>query len=437
MISMVKRCSYEYVYFLILIIYSGLGNSLVNAIRNVPHTYLGWIGFVLFTLLTIVLVLRNNVDFSDKKLFRVFCIFTLWSIFQYILYKGKSLQFGHYFYILYNILLSYIIIKVYANKIWSYYFECVYKLCVISLIFWILSLLFPQLISSLMLFKHESVLLEGNSFFFSMTNPNIDVEDYWYRNSGFSWEPGRFSCFIIIALFILLFSSKGSVFKKKQFYVLVGALGSTFSTTGYFAFFVILFITHALMNRKYLRFLLLIPFFAIVWQQDFMQSKIGKHIDVENRIELLTDSYQDFEITGAREGNVTPQRFEGLYFDILNFIPNPLLGYGRDRTNSFCSQNIYSQLTTSNGLIGCFARFGILLGFAVFFYLYKTSNLISKEFGYKGKYYFLVVYCIISISYDFIEVPLFMTFWMYSLFLNNDYKNARKKNCWNSYTGIQ
>ena len=432
---MIQKKTYEYIYFFILVLYAGLGCSFTNAIRNVPHSNAGWLGLFIFTALTIILVVRKNIGFRSNNLYIAIGVFSFWSIIQVILYSD-SLEFGHYFFIIYNILLSYIIIITYKEKLWFYYCDCVYKLCIICLFLWLASLLFPSQISSLMLFKNESHLLEGNSIIFSMTNRYVEADNYWYRNSGFSWEPGRFACFIILALYILLYNAKENILKNRRFWVLLFSLLSTFSTTGYFSFIILITLRYVVLKKKYLKLVLFIPAFFIVWQLDFMKTKIEKHINIRNRIEALITYYDDINSSGMREGNVTPQRFEGLYFDYLNFKANPILGYGRNRVNSYCQQNISSQLTTSNGLIGCFARFGIIFGVIIFICLYRTSFLLSELFRYKNKWTFFLIFILISISYDFIEVPLFMSFWMYSVFINKNICNGKGEN-WNYNSCIQ
>ena len=56
-----------------------------------------------------------------------------------------------------------------------------------------------------------------------------------YRNCGFTWEPGGFACFLILAIIINLASNKFKI-RNKSLMILILSLITTFSTTGYMAF---------------------------------------------------------------------------------------------------------------------------------------------------------------------------------------------------------
>lgn len=112
-----------------------------------------------------------------------------------------------------------------------------------------------------------------------------------------------------------------------------------------------------------------------------------------------------------------PQRFDGLMFDWLNFINDPILGYGKNDANSFCAQNIYSNIGLSNGLISVLSRYGIILGALFYWCLYKSSQKLSEDYRYKGKLIFMWLFCLLSISYSFMLIPIFSSFWMYGIFV--------------------
>jgi hypothetical protein len=115
---------------------------------------------------------------------------------------------------------------------------------------------------------------------------------------------------------------------------------------------------------------------------------------------------QDLEIDEDR--NYVPQRFDGLAFEFLNILNDPIFGYGNDVENSYVKNNISAALVLSNGVLKVLARFGLIVGAIFYLLLYKSSRLISKFYGIKGGIFFMLLYISISISYDFILVPFFL-----------------------------
>jgi hypothetical protein len=265
-----------------------------------------------------------------------------------------------------------------------------------------------KIVDAIKLPDSENGILRGNIIIFSMTKATTYAEDEFMgltRNSGFSWEPGRYACMLIVAIFFNMARTGFNLKRNKGLWILLAGLLTTQSTTGFISLLIILI--HLLFNKniKYaLAYLvLLIPLSIAIYNLPFVGEKINKLIDTDSTMEKVD---QDLEIDEDR--NYVPQRFDGLAFEFLNILNDPIFGYGNDVENSYVKNNISAALVLSNGVLKVLARFGLIVGAIFYLLLYKSSRLISKFYGIKGGIFFMLLYISISISYDFILVPFFL-----------------------------
>lgn len=117
----------------------------------------------------------------------------------------------------------------------SQYVRVMYILALISLAFYIpvqLGIDLPQLLSPLRIPMESGISHIGIH--------NFHILDVKSRNSGMFWEPGAFAGYLVLALLFLLANKNDRSVKKKT--VLTIALLTTQSTTGYLAFFILIFI---------------------------------------------------------------------------------------------------------------------------------------------------------------------------------------------------
>ena len=181
---------FEKVYFFVILIYAGMA---VPFTRNINAFYDN-IGFIIPVLLTLILIVRNRISFVDKKFIILLFLLTVWHFLMYI--KYGNLKIGDIFFLYYNIIIGYILLKVYGRDIWSIYLRYISILSGIALIGYVLAILSYSLVEQIMIFKFSSSdsILRGNNLLFSLTNincPYFDTIGPFFRNSGFTWEPGR------------------------------------------------------------------------------------------------------------------------------------------------------------------------------------------------------------------------------------------------------
>jgi hypothetical protein len=233
------------------------------------------------------------------------------------------------------------------------------------------------------------------------------------RNIGFTWEPGVFSCYVLLGIFFVLIQNRFKITPVRQhidFYILVLTLLTTLSTTGYSVFILILlFMAYNVSARaKLISVVLGFMIIPAIASLSFMLDKIVSLTNIETDLNLIVASTAD---------STTPQRFSGLYLSLMNFINDVWLGFC-DVENSYTVTDIFRGIivTPSEGVIAVLAKYGIILGGLLYLCLFKSSVSLSQEFHYKGRYFFAVLFLCISISYDFWENCILMYIYLYPFY---------------------
>lgn len=334
----------------------------------------------------------------------------------------------NYFYLITGLYVSYTCCKIYSTKYFYYYEKVVTCLSVLSLILFVPSLIIPELPA---LFKQLSVVdsgvtMESNILIFGLAPSEADVGGFLpRRNIGFAWEAGRFSVIVIIALFLNIIRNKFDVFRKKDFWILLITLISTQSTTGYVALLVP-FMLYIINTRKIflainITVLAVVAFSSLA----FLSDKIGNLL-YWYKSEVL--SLPEIQYMVNNDMVYVPQRFEGIYYDFLNLINDPIWGYGPLYQNSFV--NRYSiigvQVYSSEGILQVFAAAGVIVGLTLYYNLFKSSKRISRLLNYKGGYIFALLFFIINFSYNMWFVTCFFVFVLFSYF--DHYENFKYNN---------
>lgn len=392
------------------------------------------IGFLIPIIMTVILLARNRVNFNNNNFLLVIIIFSIWSLFQYLIYNHFNVSYTFFSY--YNIVIAFIIISVYKTKMFWLYEDIVTKLSVVAITGWLFMITVPDVLGSLIdlinMPGHDIYILRGNIIIFSMTNPeNYAAEELLglTRNSGFSWEPGRYATFLVIALFFNMARTQFSFSKNRAFWILFFALLTTQSTTGFIslAILVVLFIINKNTGHKIIYLAIFIPLAIIVSSLPFMGEKITSLLDSETTMSKVENDLAILDRRDSESGGYTPQRFDALSFEFLNIINDPILGYGHDVNNSFVNTNVSSLLVLSNGILKVIARYGIIIGILFYILLYKSSKWLTKFYNMKGGVIFMLLFMSISISYDFTQIPFFLAVTMFGLFADKKIKYYREE----------
>ena len=145
---------------------------------------------------------------NHKNLYNniLFYLLSGWILINLIssLYFGKNIDFFPFIGKIVLIYLAYLCLSCCKDNFWDKYEQFLYKLALISTIFYILSLFFPSMFNSLtsvfrpftadIFYQKESQKYYFYAFFFTyMGNGN-------FRNSGFMWEPGAYAMILNILI---------------------------------------------------------------------------------------------------------------------------------------------------------------------------------------------------------------------------------------------
>jgi len=231
--------------------------------------YIVIINIIMFLLF---LIRRRNID--------VFFIgiFFSWAIINYIsllLNNGNLTIYGFIGSTMY-FLFPYLVLKIVGPSFWDRFEDILYKMAVITLPIFALSIITPSIFDSL----HGSFSYMTNNIFNELV---AGQENYWYsyfftysgrgdyRNSGFMWEPGAFAMILII-LIIYTWCRDGIKIGLRQIVYFVCII-TTFSTAGYLAMCILVIIFLSKLKNPITKFalsIIVIAFFISIYNAPFM-----------------------------------------------------------------------------------------------------------------------------------------------------------------------
>lgn len=346
---------------------------------------------------------------SYKPLVAILLINVVWNIASHLKYGGFL---GVNFPPFYSIIIAHVAFNIYTWREFLHLFEkMLVMFCCISIVVWLCANLIGQ--PFVLLMRAISVIkpsppTETYSFLFGLGS---QIEMGIRRNLGFTWEPGRFACWILLGMYFNLVRNKFNI-RNKHFCILFFSLLTTLSTTGYSLLVVL--ILFVLMNKKsklskVIIVLCVVLVFPTVWGLSIMSDKIEGLMDLDAGLGSI-------EYHSVKDGMaiVCPQRFTGIYVSFMNFVNDIFLGFNQ-LSNSYVSAVLYKHsviVAPSEGIIGILAKYGIFYGAFFYYWLIKSSSYLSSSLGYKGKLMFFLLFMGISFSYEFWENCILMYFYL-------------------------
>ena len=225
-----------------------------------------------------------------------------------------------------------------------------------------------------------------------------------YRNAGFAWEPGAFAIYINIAIFFNLMRNKFQLKNNKHLWVFIPALATTFSTTGYSIFILLIFFY--LYNQNAVKMILLIPFMVIItivmFTFPFMSNKIIDNLEYDTEAMLY--------YSAKYEKHYSPQRFQSLQIDVIDFLNNPVIGYGGHQEARWTNQK-GAKISTASGIGEIMAQYGIAGIIFVLISLWKSSGQYLLLYDIRGRLFPIIMILFISVSYS-LMTSFFMCLWL-------------------------
>jgi len=289
-------------------------------------------------------------------------------------------------------------------------------IAVISLVFYVLlhfdftNNLFLQLSENFNnLGSMPETVVDWPNFMIYTITPKPD-DFFLYRNSGPFREPGLYVIFLNIALFLNMLLTREII--NKINFVLVVSVISTFSTTGYLVILLIFLFFIGTSKKlsiikKVIMLIFVLGLIPIVYSLPFVGDKIQEQ---------------------STQSDISYSRF-GAFLVHLNILRDfPLTGLPYDNTTYFN----YADNISPNGISEVFIRFGYVVGFYYYYLLFRSSQFITQNIGYRriGFYLFLVIFTsLFSQTVGTSPIILLFVFSQFSLINNyklGNYKSIRK-----------
>lgn len=286
-------------------------------------------------------------------------------------------------------LTGYLITKFVGCRFSVTYLKVIYYLSLISLVFFAYVMISGNIPSIITINKYNNSVLIYN---------HLTTLDGIKRNSGMFWEPGAFQGFLNLVP-LLFINRLPELWKKykKECIVLILALITTGSTTGYIVFFMILFYQFTFKQKKLLfgiaSSLILISAFLLLFSKtDFLGRKVN-------------EQYENAMKMNVQAGEVSTSRIGSAIIDWHYIKKHPIFGNGLHAKTRWADHYFLGTERMTgfgNGFTWMTASMGIIFMFAYFFLLYK-----KLPFNRFDKWWFIFLIFLLLQGEQFLNYPLF------------------------------
>ncbi|HYQ58147.1 MAG TPA: hypothetical protein VEP89_12475 [Draconibacterium sp.] len=395
-----RNLTIDYCFMVMTVIYAGSASRFTASLNTWEYP----LGLMIPIAFSIWIMYDRNLSFSYTF---GFLLLGFLGYFMAVTFKFREVHPRFFGMFIVNFFLAFAVINAFKQRFLIMYANIMYYLCMICLVFWAIQVAAPGALKSILapLSIAGANELHINIILYTIEGDHILKNFAIPRNAGFAWEPGAFATFIVLAIFSLFITNKFDILKTNKFWVLTVALFTTMSTTGYSLFLILL--TFYAYNQKSKYFVALVPVILMltiyVSTLPFMAEKL-QEVSTFNTAQLIYNSLEwGFDYR--------PQRFESFQIDFIDFLNNPIVGYG-GHSEAKWTEQLGAKINTVSGIGNLLAIFGSV-GFIFFMYsLIKTSIDFSKAFGYSGWFFQTLLIIMISISYALIFTPFVMCFWL-------------------------
>lgn len=319
----------------------------------------------IFIAFVLVLVAKHHTYFNFNKgiiYYRFFAFYALIFLFQKLVLGFVSFPSTIAF--MARITLGYIIIRHIGHNFKYAFFQIIFIVSLISLFGFSWNALGMD-IPAISVVETTAQYSDNSSRNIILFNQHADG----HRNSGMFWEPGAFACYICLA-FLFYLGNMRSLLKlhKWKVIIILVALITTFSTTGYIVLFIIGIATiYIEYKKKYGAFVLpiLLTFGLIAYltyeNTEFMKDKMDTQV--------AAASQRD-------EGEFAPDRMSALLFDLHYIGKHPLVGNGMHVSTRFADHPALQKedLGHGNGFSDFLASMGVLSFLFYLFYIVRYNK---------------------------------------------------------------
>lgn len=341
---------------------------------------------IVFIGLAILFAIHSKKLKLDKFVVGSVAVYTVMCViyfFDFNYLKPASIKF------LFYLLSIYFMLKITGVEFFIVYEKIIYRLAVISLIFYFFQMFFwDDLVKVLQPFN----IADKSIRTYQGIHVGIFTLIPWhfYRNCGFMWEPGAFGAMLSLAMIWNVILNKNKINKKLIIFIITGI--TTVSTT---TIINIMLITLSLvLKANFKHKLWAIPLLIIVGIQVYFQPVIKDKLNYYYTVNMQ-DYYKTYSSDYWKAGT-SIGRFAGLVIEFENFKKKPLLGWGYQ--SDYMDQGMFDDFSNPNGLSVLLGRFG-LVGMLFFLgSLYLGLKKLQKYQHYKGEWVFFIIVIFISSS---------------------------------------
>lgn len=390
-------------YFFFVILFSGMSISFFRIPEGL--LVLGLFGLIGF---------HKSIFANSGMMYRAIGIWMLYFVIN-LLIIGYFHAFFMLTYII-KIMIAWVLLSYFRGKVFEKFENAIFVLSIISLFFYVWQLVdFDSIYNFIRLFDFSQDLFPEKGYHSIIFYSIIEQDRYiiFPRNPGFTWEPGPFSSYIILAMFFNLARNKVSLKDIKRQAVFLVVLITTQSTTGFLGL-ITLIMWYAWNHSKNILFRSFsiplavgVTIFLYI-NVPFLQEKISERStqDSEERIEH-----------SIKYGNkINPGRFASFQLALKDFIRYPVAGIGGHKAFKYGSQG-RAQVSIINGLGRVISSYGVI-GLLIFLALIiKSGKWYSSYYNISGFMIFPLLILIIGFSFGIIESPIIVVLWMVPVFL--------------------
>jgi hypothetical protein len=282
---------------------------------------------------------------------------------------------------------GYVVIRYLGNHFKHYYFNIIFLVSIVSLFGYSLSMFgfdFPNFLSGSKETLKSIIIYTENTGDISQG----------IRNSGMFWEPGAFAGYICLLFLLHLGEIRILIYDNKfKVAVILMALITTFSTTGYLVLFLIGIIT---ILKEYSRKYRIVPLLFFVM---FISGSYLLYLNTDFLNEKVSNQ---FAAAKSLSGEFSNSRFGSFVFDLHYIEKSPIAGNGMHEKTRYADHKWLQgeQLGHGNGFSNFTASMGIMGLFIFLGYLIKYNE--------KSTWVFLIGIIALLQGEQFLNFPLFL-----------------------------
>lgn len=346
---------------------------------------------IMFTILMIIFIFRCN-SFVKKNLI-ILSILIIIILINIIIYPiNISGHIGLILKLFSVFLASHII---YSEDFKIHYRKIILFIAIISLVCYTTFLIVPGLITSnvpiVSYWQHNTRYMLLYNF------PGNGYEYGQIRNFGPFHEGGMFAVYLDIGIFFVLEKSKLSRKDVTELSILVIALITTFSTSG-FCVFIIMIIFQGIKKKKFSNSLIMMLCFIFVIVIELNYGIISNKFSVDNK--SFTGRFSEFKI----------------FKEVI--INNPFFGIGYQNSSFIEGTGL---INATNGVLSLFAQFGVIQAS-----IFILINILKFNDYQKNK---ILVFrdIIIIVIFWMSEPTIFQPIFLLLLFIQKNNNNKSSK----------